>query len=58
MSKGRKCNKAYWEMEAGLSKEPCFFVYNGECWKDACIPCPMPKMPKKTKENKTQTIKQ
>lgn len=54
MSYGRKCNKAYWEMEAGLSKEPCFFVYNGECWKDAGIPCPMPKMPKKTKDKKTQ----
>ena len=47
MSKGRRCSKAYWEMEAGLSKVPCFFVYNGECWKDVGVPCPMPKKPKK-----------
>lgn len=54
MSKGRKCNKAYWEMEQGLTDQPCFFVYNGECWKDDGIPCPMPKMPKKTKNEEEQ----
>ena len=52
MSKGRKCDKAYWEMEAGLSKEPCFYAYNGVCWKDDDGPCPMPPMPKKKKGEK------
>lgn len=52
MSKGRICNKAYWEMEAGLSKEPCFFVYNGECLKDIDMPCPMPPKPKKKTDKK------
>lgn len=56
MSKGRKCNKAYWEVEQGLTNDPCFFVYNGVCWKDDG-PCPMPKKPK-TKAKGKMDIKQ
>lgn len=52
MSKGRECNKAYWEMEAGITDMPCFFVYNGKCWKDDDIQCPMPPMPKRKGETK------
>lgn len=39
-------------MEAGITDTPCFYVYNGECWKEAGIHCPMPKMPKKPKGEK------
>ena len=44
MSDGRTCNKAYKEKDCEGRVNPCFFVYNGICWKpkDLKIPCPIP----------------
>lgn len=57
MSKGRKCNKAYLEIEQGITDQPCFFVYNGICWRDDGIPCPMPKMPKNYRKKGKTTMR-